>query len=238
MEILYQKSVQPMLCLDVLLWPAAMAFGKVLSWKSLDLGILCPCLVKFWSNANSDGSGNFLYHCMLWTVTLWKNTPSTCNCLGSKNWQRVHIHTKTLFTSSYYWSICREFLMCTSPSNDLTISEKCRPSWPWSRELWMERKSLKKNHFCQSHSQSTCLFEPDTLLHLVMWGCESEMPCSSSRHEYNNAQLPCTLFCACHNIGCCSTYKVLFIRNCKVKNNSGKKDTWCCCMIYAINYVM
>ena len=30
-KILYQKSFQPMLCLDVILWPAALAFGKVLS---------------------------------------------------------------------------------------------------------------------------------------------------------------------------------------------------------------
>lgn len=45
---------------------------------------------------------------------------------------------------------------------------------------------------------------PDSVLKLIRCGCKSGTPCNSSRCGCRSANLSCTVFCACHDGGCCN----------------------------------
>jgi len=75
-------------------------------------------------------------------------------------------------------------------------------------ELDVEKYGWKKDDVNRSLVPTTIPeavnLAPDSVLKLIRCGCQSGTPCNSSRCGCRSANLSCTVFCACHDGGCCN----------------------------------
>jgi len=75
-------------------------------------------------------------------------------------------------------------------------------------ELDVEKYGWKKDDVNRSLVSTTTPeavnLAPDSVLKLIRCGCQSDTPCNSSRCGCRSANLSCTVFCACHDTGCCN----------------------------------
>ena len=58
-------------------------------------------------------------------------------------------------------------------------------------------KSQQQGHLKPITVPDNMLSVPNELLLLILCGCASEQPCSTSRCSFSSAQLACTVFCNC-----------------------------------------